>query len=315
MAKIVVVGSLNFDIVVRTPRLPRVSETLMGTDAGTDFGGKGANQAYAAARLGGEVAMLGRVGSDEFGEKMCSNLVAAGCDVGGVHSTHGDSGVALIMVSASGQNSIIVVPGANFRYLPADLRADAHRLAKAQYVLLQLEIPLETVMAAAQLAKGEGAQVILDPAPAPDSLPEGFLRSIDILTPNEVEAMKLTGRQGGGLTLDEAGDVSKVLQSAGVKTVILKLGERGCFLAQGDAHTWIPAPRVDAVDTTAAGDVFNGALAVASSEGASLIEACRFAVRAAALSVTRLGAQRSVPTRTELDALSRASDTPIDAHL
>jgi ribokinase len=311
MAKIVVIGSLNFDVVVQAPRLPKVSETLFGTHAVTDFGGKGANQAYAAARLGGDVAMLGRVGNDEFGKEMCKNLVSAGCDVSGVQLIDGESGIALIIVSESGQNSIVVVPGANFRYLPENLRDDADRVASAEYVLLQLETPLNTVMAAAQLAKSQGAQVILDPAPVPQSLPAELLRTVDILTPNEVEATHLAGRQGDSLTTDEVGEVSTQLLSAGVKTVILKLGERGCFLAQRDARIWIAAPRVDPVDTTAAGDVFNGALAVACSEGASLIEGCRFAVRAAALSVTRLGAQRSVPSRAELNSFSPTSEAPM----
>jgi ribokinase len=166
-------------------------------------------------------------------------------------------------------------------------------------------------MAAAQLAKSQGAQVILDPAPVPQSLPAELLRTIDILTPNEVEATHLAGRQGDSLTMDEAGEVSTQLLSAGVKTVILKLGERGCFLAQRDARIWIAPPRVDPVDTTAAGDVFNGALAVACSEGASLMEGCRFAVRAAALSVTRLGAQRSVPSRAELNSFSPTGAAPM----
>jgi ribokinase len=313
MTKIVVIGSLNFDIVVQTPRLPKVGETLFGTHAVTDFGGKGANQAYAAARLGGDVAMLGRVGSDEFGKEMCTNLVAAGCDVSGVQSIDGASGVALIMVAESGQNSIMVVPGANFRYRPEDLRGDADRIAGAEHVLLQLETPLNTVLAAAQLAKSQGAQVILDPAPVPQSLPPQLLRTIDILTPNEVEASQLAGRPGDSLTMDDIGNVCTQLLSAGVKTVILKLGERGCFLAQGVARSWIPAPRVDVVDTTAAGDVFNAALAVACSEGASLIEGCRFAVRAAALSVTRFGAQRSVPSRKELNTFPPTGEAPVNS--
>jgi len=272
------------------------------------LGGKGANQAYAAARLGGDVAILGRVGTDKFGKEMCTNLLAAGCNVSGVKSIDGDSGVALIMVVESGENSVVVVPGANFRYLPLDLRADGHRMAKAQYVLLQLEIPLDTVIAAAQLAKSQGAKVILDPAPAPRSLPHELLQTIDILTPNEAEATKLVGRPVDSLTMKEAAYVSKELQSAGAKTVIIKLRAQGCLLAEGDSATCIPAPPVDVVDTTGAGDVFNGALAVACSEGASLIDACRFAVRAAARSVTCLGAQRSVPSRTELNAFPPTGD-------
>lgn len=302
MAKIVVVGSLNMDIVAVSPRLPQPGETVMGVDYLNQPGGKGANQAYAAAKLGGEVAMLGRVGSDDHGRQMLANLQAAGCDVRGVQSIAGASGVALIFVAESGQNSIVVVPGANSQYPPADLRADEHRLANSQFVLLQLEIPLETVTMAAQVARRQGARVILDPAPAPQSLPPGLLRSVDILTPNEAEAARLVGSSSQGLRAEEAKDIARQLQAEGVRIVIIKLGEQGCLLAEGGDATWIPAPRVQAVDTTAAGDVFNAALAVAYCEGASSQDACRFAVHAAALSVTQLGAQRSMPDRVELGA-------------
>jgi ribokinase len=303
MAKIVVVGSLNMDLVAISPRLPQPGETIVGTRFLTEPGGKGANQAYAASRLGGDVAMLGRVGEDDHGRRMRSNLAAAGCDVRGVQTTAGASGTALILVAGSGQNSIVVVPGANHQYSPADIQRDEHLLTGAQYLLLQLEIPFDTVTIAAQMARQQGALVILDPAPAPHSLPLELLQSVHILTPNESEAGRLAGRPSQNLTLDEAQDIANHLMAAGVKIVVMKLGAQGCLLADGATITRIPAPPVKAVDTTAAGDVFNGALAVARSEGASLQDSCRFAVHAAALSVTRLGAQRSMPGRSELDSL------------
>ncbi len=300
MAKIVVIGSLNMDLVAVVPRLPVAGETVFGGRFLNEPGGKGANQAFAAARLGGSVAMLGRVGTDTHGERMRSNLEAVGCDVSAVKAVEGSSGVAVILVEASGQNSIVVIPGANARYLPADLQQDVHHLEGARFVLFQLETPLETVIAAALAAKRHQACVILDPAPAPTSLPQELLRSIDILTPNETEAARLVQVPPTHLTTDEARVIAKQLQATGPKAVIIKLGAQGCMLAEGDVTTLVPAPKVEAVDTTAAGDVFNAALAVACSEGASLVDGCRFAVRAAAVSVTRLGAQRGMPSRADV---------------
>jgi ribokinase len=300
MAKIVVIGSLNMDIVAVAARLPLAGETIFGIQYLNEPGGKGANQAYAASKLGGDVAMLGRVGTDDHGRRMRANLEAMGCDIGGLQTIEGNSGVAVIFVAQSGQNSIVVVPGANQRYLPSDLRADAHSLTGTHFVLLQLETPMETVVAAAYAAKSLGARVILDPAPAPKRLSLELLRNVDILTPNETEAAQLVGASVTTLSPEQARDIGRKLQSSGPKTVIMKLGAQGCLLMEREVVTAIPAPVVEAVDTTAAGDVFNGALAVACSEGASLLEACRFATCAAALSVTRLGAQRSMPSRTEV---------------
>lgn len=300
--KIVVIGSLNMDIVAVASRLPLPGETILGAQYLNEPGGKGANQAYAAAKLGGEVAMLGRLGTDGHGKQMRANLEAVGCEVDGLQNIAGHSGVAVIFVAQSGQNSIVVVPGANERYLPEDLRADAHALAGAELVLLQLETPMETVIAAARAAKSHGARVILDPAPAPQRLSLELLRNVDILTPNETEAARLVGAPEKTLSLQQARDIGRQLQNSGPKAVIMKLGAQGCLLIEDESVSEIAAPVVEAVDTTAAGDVFNGALAVACSEGASLAEACRFATRAAAISVTRLGAQRSMPGRSELMA-------------
>jgi ribokinase len=246
--------------------------------------------------------MLGRVGADDHGRRMLTNLATVGCDVSAVRTVDGASGVAVIFVAESGQNCIAVVPGANHRYLPADLLEAEGVMKDAQFALLQLEIPLPTVVAAAQAARRQGAQVILDPAPASHSLPPELLQHVDILTPNETEAAQLVGETPGVLTREAAQNIARRLQAMGVKTVIVKLGPQGCLLVNGETATVIAAPRVAAVDTTAAGDVFNAALAVACSEGASLIDGCRFAVRAAALSVTRLGAQQSMPDRSAVDA-------------
>jgi ribokinase len=306
MAQIVVIGSLNMDIIATCPRLPQRGETVMGTGYLNEPGGKGANQAYAASRLGADVAMLGRVGGDEHGKHLCANLAAVGCDVSGVQALQGSSGVAVIYVGQSGENCIVVVPGANARYLPADLDTDDRCWANVEFALLQLEIPVDTVIQAARVAKDHGAQVILDPAPVLPSLPPELLRHVDILTPNEIEASQLAGGRSGALSWDEARAIAKQLQAMGPGTVIVKLGAQGCLVAEGEVVTLVPAPHVDVVDTTAAGDVFNAALAVARTDGVSMLEACCFAVRAAAFSVTRLGAQRSMPSRADLNAFSGA---------
>jgi ribokinase len=243
------------------------------------------------------------VGSDDYGKQMRANLKSVGCDVTGIKAVDGSSGIATIFVAQSGQNCIVVAPGANHRYLPADLSLDDAQLARAQFVMLQLETPIETVVAAADRAKLHGAQVILDPAPALPDVPPDLLRQVDLLTPNESEATQLIGRPPCALSLDDAESIARQIQAMGAPTVIIKMGARGCLLVDGPLATRIPAPRVKAVDTTAAGDVFNAAMTVARSGGASIIKSCEIAVRAAALSVTRFGAQQSTPSRQELDAV------------
>jgi ribokinase len=307
MAAIIVLGSLNMDIAALGPRLPQPGETVMGSHFHTAPGGKGANQAYAAAKIGGagSTAMLGRVGDDDFGRQMIANLVSVGCGAEGVRKLQGASGVALILIAESGQNSIVVVPGANDRFTPADIAADAQLLRGARYALLQLEVPLPTTIAAARTARAAGLEVILDPAPAPEHLPPELLQSVSVLTPNETEASLLVGRKAADVSIDAARTIATELQSRGVRHVIIKLGAKGCLLLEGDTATHVPAPMVKAVDTTGAGDNFNAAFAVACSEGASRLDACQFAVHAAAISVTRMGCQASVPSRTELDAYLR----------
>jgi ribokinase len=300
-ASIVVVGSLNMDFVAQVECLPLPGETVAGSGFRTIPGGKGANQACAAGRLGGRVRMVGRVGDDVFGVQLRESLQASGVDVRSVHATDATpSGVALILVDARGENQIVVAAGANGHLTPQDVEA-ALSDADAGYLLLQLETPLETVAAAAAIGRRRGLTVILDPAPA-RALPAEVLECIDILTPNESEALILLGRRDAAVSLEEASDVARALRALGAGTAILKLGEHGAFLSSASAHRRFAAPRVDVVDVTAAGDTFNGALAVALAEGKRAGDAIGFANAAAALSVTRFGAQASIPSRADVDA-------------
>lgn len=304
--KIVVVGSLNMDLVGCAPRIPVVGETIVGHTYLSEPGGKGANQAYAAARLGGRVAMLGRIGSDDFGRQMRTNLEQVGCDVSGLLCIPNcSSGIALIFVADDGHNSIIIVPGANGRFSPEDVNASQDVLQGAAWVLLQLENPLATVLQAARAARSNGARVVLDPAPA-QSLPQELFELADIITPNETEAAILADLPPSRLDPDQALRIARKLQERKANIVIVKLGDQGCLLVTAEGSQLLPAPPVKAVDTTAAGDEFNAGLAVGLSEGLDLAQACRFANAAAALSVTRLGAQASAPTRAELDAFLAA---------
>jgi ribokinase len=304
--KIVVIGSLNMDLVGCAARIPVVGETITGHTYFSEPGGKGANQAYAAAKLGGRVSMLGRVGSDDFGRAMRANLERAGCNVEGLLISEGTSGIALIFVADSGQNSIIIVPGANDKFSAEDVDSAGGHLEGAAWVLLQLENPLPTVLAGARAARRIGARVILDPAPA-RIVPDELFAFADIITPNETEAAILAGLAPGPLNPEQALGIARKLQARQAGTVIVKLGEQGCLLVVNEnPPQLIPTPAVKAVDTTAAGDEFNAGLAVGLSEGLDLPAACRFANAAAALSVTRLGAQASAPTRAELDAFLRA---------
>ena len=303
---IVVTGSLNMDFVVEVERLPAPGETVLGRGFQMIPGGKGANQACAAGKLGGgavEVRMIGRVGYDVFGDHLKASLSAAGVDVQSVHGTKSQpTGVALIWVERKGQNSIVVASGANHELAAADVEGMRRIFRGARFALFQLETPLDTVSAALALARSEGLRTILDPAPA-QALPEALLANVDILTPNETEALILLGRPPARVPAGDAPELARCLRQLGPQTVILKLGDQGCWLSSPEAEGHYPAFPVEVRDTTAAGDTFNGALAVALAEGASTGEAIRFANAAAAISVTRLGAQSSVPTRAEADAL------------
>jgi ribokinase len=303
-APIVVVGSLNADLVVHVRRFPRPGETLSGSAFARFPGGKGANQAYAAARLGGTVTMVGQVGADDHGAWLTAHLARAGVDVSGVLRDPGHpTGVALITVDASGQNQIVLVAGANGSFDPARLESAQPALRRARVVLLQLEIPMETVVAAARTARAAGALVILDPAPARD-LPDGLLELADYVTPNETELSALTG----GGDVHDAEDVRRraaQLLTRGSAGVVVKLGSRGAALIERYDEYWWPAHDVPVVDTTAAGDAFNGALAVALADGVRPDAAGRLATAAGALAVTRPGAQPAMPARSEVDRLLR----------
>jgi ribokinase len=309
MTTLVVAGSLNMDFVVAVDRLPAPGETVLGGDFQMIPGGKGANQACAAARLGSgvtEVRMAGRVGLDVFGDHLKANLSAAGVDVRAVHAARSHAtGVAMIAVEKTGQNSIVVAPGANHALAAGEVEAMRPIFAGARLALFQLETPLDTVAAALRLAREEGARTILDPAPA-QPLPPELLASVDILTPNESEALLLLGRPPGRVELDQAPALARFLADLGPRAVLLKLGDRGCFYRDSGTELFSPAFSVQARDTTAAGDVFNAALAVALAEDRTIVEALRFANAAAAISVTRAGAQASVPSRGEVDQFLRA---------
>ena len=298
---IVVVGSSNTDMIIRLDHIPRPGETILGGEFLTAAGGKGANQAVGAARAGGDVTFVARVGRDILGDQAIKRFVREGIHVETVsRDPKRPSGVALIFVAKDGENSIAVASGANGALRPADVIKARPAFRKAQVLLMQLETPLETVSAAAALAQREGLYVILNPAPARD-LPGRLLKQISLLTPNESEAEILSGIK----VCDDkaAARAASKLRQRGVKTVILTLGARGAFVSGPEGEALVPGFKVKAVDTTAAGDIFNGALAVGLGEGQPLLDAVRFANAAAALSVTRLGAQPSAPRRREIEIL------------
>ncbi len=301
---ITIVGSLNMDFVVRVKELPAPGQTVLGRDFIMTPGGKGANQACAAGRLGaGRVAarMAGRVGYDLFADHLRASLSAAGVDVSAVCGTKSQpTGVALIWVDAAGQNSIVVASGANLELRASDVESLRSAFKGARLALFQLETPLETVRAAMELAREEGAQTILDPAPA-QPLSREVLELAGILTPNETEALVLLGLPRARVRLGDAPALARSLRDLGARAVVLKLGDQGCLYDDGKRQIHIPAFQVEVRDSTAAGDVFNAALAVSLAEGAGIQEALQFASASAAISVTRAGAQASIPTRAEVD--------------
>ena len=295
-------GSLNLDLVTQTPHLPTPGETVLGTHFMTAPGGKGANQAVAAARLGIPAQMVGRVGGDDFGQILLQSLNAAGVKTEGVkidETTH--SGVAAIAVDSNGENHIIVVPGANGRVDSSDVKRLTQWLPTSQILMMQLEIPLPIVQQAAQSAHQAGVTVILDPAPAQSTLAEEFYPLIDILTPNQVEAEQLVGFPVHDPKT--AAQAATIFQQRGVKTVIIKLGGQGALCSTAGDTFHIPAFPVNAVDTVAAGDAFNGGFAAGLAEGLSLRQAVIRGNAVAAISVTKVGAQPSMPDRSELAAL------------
>ena len=300
MAKVLVVGSINMDLVVRVPHSPKPGETVLGGDFETFPGGKGANQAVAAARMGGEVTMVGRVGSDNFGDTLIQGLIENNIKTSYViKDSETPTGIAMIAVAANGENLIVVASGANYKVSEADVANARDIMRDMDLLLIQLECPLETVAAAIDLAKAYDIPVVLNPAPA-QLLSQALLASVDVLTPNETELKMLAGVEN----VNEA--IQKVL-SWGTKNLVVTLGANGARVVTKDMDRHIPAHEITAVDTTAAGDAFNGALAVAFAEGKSLLEAVDYGMAAGALAATRRGAQPSLPTRDAVENLVRAS--------
>ena len=301
-ARVTVVGSVNVDYSMRVPSLPQRGETLAGHDFDVCLGGKGANQAVAAARLGAETRLIACVGDDAGGASALAAFEADGLDTNGVRRDDAaHTGSALIFVDAAGENCIGVSPGANARLEPAQLDAHEAALTGAQCLLLQLETPTETVLHAAMTARAAGCRVILNPAPLRAGLRPDLYQNIDVLTPNVHEAARLAD-----MTIDSVSDAeraARVLRAYGPATVVITLGAAGALALTDDGALHVPAPSVDAIDTVGAGDTFNGALAVALARGDGLEDAMRFAVTAAALSTTQRGAQPSIPRLDDVEAV------------
>lgn len=303
MPHIVVVGSLNMDLVVEVPAIPLPGETVLGKNFATFPGGKGANQAVAAARLGAQVSLIGRVGKDAFGDQLLASARQNGIDVSHVgRDETAATGVAMIAVDEKGQNSIAVASGANFCLTADHVRQAWVELDDVDLLVMPLETRLETIETAVELACGSGTTVILNPAPA-RQLPEQLLAGVDVLVPNEPETAQLTGMPVS--TPQESQEAARQLLALGVGNVVLTLGSRGALILNGadEQFTLVPARQVEVVDTTAAGDSFMGGLAVALGEGKSLVEAAQFANVVGALAVTRQGAQPGMPAREEVEEL------------
>ena len=308
---ILVIGSINMDLVVRSPHMPAPGETVLGDGFATAPGGKGANQAVAVARQGARCVFLGRVGEDAFGRALLEGMRREGIECDNVIVTpDAPTGVAMIIVDARGENSIVVASGANYRVTPDDVFEREALFEEADLVLLQLELPLPTVQAAKKLAQRHGARVVLDPAPAPPTMPDE-LCNVDVITPNVSEAEMITGQRA-----NEADDrVNKLIASdliaRGAKAAVLKLGSRGSLVvtAEGEIAS-VPPFKVDIVDTTAAGDAFTAALAVNFARGMSLAKAAHLANAAGALACTRFGAQPSMPTAEDIRLLIEDQGLP-----
>jgi ribokinase len=309
--RIVLIGSINMDLVCRVPRMPVLGETILGADFLTIPGGKGANQAVAAAKLvkpGTDVHLIGRVGDDGFGQRLMNGLGLHGVNTGHVTVTEGtNSGIAMILVDASGENSIIVAAGAGNKLTPADIDAAEELIASASVVVMQLEIPLLTVRHALQMCRRHHVFTILDPAPAPEEGLPVELMDVDLLTPNQTEAeILLSSVQPGGIKkrakLEDAKQICSDLLVMGARQVVLKMGARGAMIADREFHS-VPGFKIKVSDTTAAGDAFTAGLAVAKAEGLSGIAAVRFANAAGALACTGFGAQPSLPSRHAVDEL------------
>jgi len=297
--RVVVVGSVNQDLVVSADRIPRPGETVTGSDFQYFAGGKGANQAVAAARLGASVSMIAKLGDDAFSSTLRQGLEREGVDTSAIKAISGCSGIAVIAKDPAGENTIVVVAGANGKLAPVDLEENLHLIRDAGIVLCQLETPLETVEYLAVLTERFGVPMMLDPAPARALRPD-LLRRIEWVTPNETELWRLLALPEQEISETALPEAAAQLSRHGARNVIIKLGSRGCFLSLADGRRKpVPPFRVQAIDTTAAGDVFNGAFATCLTEGKDPFTCAAFASAAAAISVTRAGAQASVPTRAE----------------
>ena len=297
--KILVVGSSNTDMMIKTEHLPRPGETVLGGSFFMNPGGKGANQAVAVARLGGQIAFICKTGSDIFGHQSHQLFEEEGIDTSYIFSdTKNPSGVALITVDENAENCIVVASGANANLSPDNLAKAENAVDEAEFVLMQLEIPIETVAFVADMAYKKNKKIILNPAPA-QKLSEELLQNLYLITPNETEAELISGIK----ISDEQStvDAAKKIADMGVDHVIITLGSKGALVYSDQACEFVPSVKVKAIDTTAAGDIFNGALVVALAEGRSLIDSVRFACKASAISVTRIGAQSSAPYRNEVD--------------
>jgi len=305
--KLVVIGSSNMDLVIRVPRIPEVGETIIGSDSHMIFGGKGANQAIAGKRAGGDVLFIAKVGADAYGKDMIQHFVKEGLPTATIitDSNH-STGVAQIWVSDKGENSIVVAPGANGQLLPSDIDNHIDEILKAEVVLLQLETPLETVSHILQKCKDSNLKTILNPAPA-TALNQDLLKGLYLITPNETEASILTGVVVKDV--QSAKEAAQILLEMGVQNVIVTMGCQGCLLLNNEGHKQYPAIPSEVRDTTAAGDVFNGVLAAFLTLGKTLDESIKGATAAASISVSRLGAQPSAPFANEIKEVLSTLDT------
>jgi ribokinase len=299
---IVVVGSINLDLVATTKRIPAIGETVSGTGFQIHPGGKGANQAVAVARLGYPVRMIGKLGGDSFGMQLRDHLGGAGVDIAGVSTSDAPSGVAVILVSQEGENSIVVVSGANAKVMPEDIFGNQAMIRDAGMVLTQLEIPIETIEYLSDFCTRENIPLVLDPAPA-SKIPQKVMEQADWFTPNETEAAFYLSENDNRQLPEIPSEMAEMLLGRGCRGVVLKMGSNGSYLAsQKGLREYVPAFAVKAVDTTAAGDAFNGAYAVGLMVGKSPRESAVFAAGAAAVSVTRIGAQPSMPTMADVES-------------
>ena len=305
MGAVVVLGSANTDLTVRAERLPRPQETVTNGEFSATYGGKGANQALAALQAGADARLIARIGRDDFGERLFAHLAQSGLPSNTLLRDENEpAGVALIGVDREGTNQILVAPGSNRRLSPQDLKGLDRPFREGSVFLVQLETPLETVQSGLEAAREAGLFTVLDPAPSRE-LPLTIYPLLDLITPNEREATDLTGVEAG--SVENAAEAGRILLERGCGAAMVTLGGQGALFVSPDREELIPAHAVRTVDTVAAGDAFNGALAAALAEGASLERATRFAAAAAALSTTRPGAQSSLPHREEIEGLARSS--------